>query len=1633
MRRPYQIAPAWLAGLAVIAVHGAAVVRAQAPAPADSLTASPSRPIPRALTADEWGALNLGRAVDLWLKGDLRGAAALLESIDYATTSTFDRADRAAFLLAVAYLRLEDPDGFTRVAQRAGDANGSGYRKWIRFSDLARRAQVGGSTSGTVEPAPPTAPVDFPGAVEMEASLLLEGGHATDALALLEANAPASSVASIHVYLQALARRASGGDPTGDWERLASIAPENPLEGDLVGAALIALAAVRMEQARDASDLLRRVPRESRHATRAAHIQASIAAEQGDTAAARSVLSDLLERDRRYDNLRQVKLSLADLALDRRHWHAALRYAESAEDSWTDEHAALERIAKSDDPAAAWSVWGQAQLWRDEIRFASDALMTQIGAVATESVDLRGTPSVAPGDDLGDRLWPSEAAALVSWDTTGALERHAPTGAEWTRVRAVEAERRRTEGALAHQDAIISERRAETERHLAFLHEGRAAATASEAELARATSSLDSLLIRLDAALRQLARARDGALRQIAVRTRDMIEDLRRERVFMAAVRHFWVDGPQRERPEKFPPEVPSTDDVLAGEQSLTDQAERYVAFFGERATDVINRSYAEVWRPRFADDSRLLRAALGMELYRARRLGATLDSTIAALAVDPVLAREIARREALAVRLDSLAVVERQTRVEVAHTVARRGQAALEEEREAIDYHLADASYELAVEAAFDTEPNADSLAIAPLRSRAIERLSTFLSRHPESVARGEMRFRLADLKLMQARDDFQVKMAAFLGDSPSADQMRNRSLAPFVDYAPAVDLYRAILAEDANFPHQDAVLFNLGMILSDDGQAEAATYLTRLVEQYPNSPDAQEAWLRLGSDRFDREDYAGCLPYFVEAARGEDAAHAAIALYKLGWARFEEDQFAEATDAFRRLIDHYGAHADIARKMDLRDEAEEYLVHSLARSGGASAFRDYFGSLGERAYEARVLVSLGHLMRSHSMYEEAIACDQLWLERYPQSADAMDVVDRMAETYKSWNKPDAAREAKLTAAARLLPGSPWWKANDSDALHARAQSFAQGAYRENAAFHHKKARETNDATSWQTALTNYETYLTHWPKASDADQIHFVAGEAASRLQQYPRSLSHFAAAAKSDSAGLAVEASWQRIAVTDAWYQDAVPVRAKASGDSLAGQLVAACKEFTRRFPEDTRCADVVWRGGNIAYAHGWYPDAATAFMLFGDRFPADARAPRAVRMAGDARYQRAEYDAAGAAYEKALALARTAKQDSLAAFLAKSIPVCYFKHAEAIAKDKGDADAAPLFARVARDWPTFPHADLALYRAGLGFAADKSYLDAAASWEQLLAKSPKSEYARDATIQIAIAYEKSGNVHSAADAYERFSRAYVQDPDAPEALLKASELLAAAKDEAGAEKMRSLFVERFPGETETVMQIRAARAEKELAGVATGTSKLSSLLSVATPKKGAPVPASSDLAAYLVLAKQHPQLASPSILAQVNYLTAEEAHAEYAAMKLTQPLPKSLEKKKAKLESTLELYNKCSTHGIAEFTRAAAYRVGQSLIEFGDALVASERPKDLAGDDLLAYDDVINQQGWEFYDRGEDVWSDMLLQTRGEKDDPGQWIARTRDSLWPRLAQRFLFQPEISHPLLVAKPPAETGSK
>jgi hypothetical protein len=176
--------------------------------------------------------------------------------------------------------------------------------------------------------------------------------------------------------------------------------------------------------------------------------------------------------------------------------------------------------------------------------------------------------------------------------------------------------------------------------------------------------------------------------------------------------------------------------------------------------------------------------------------------------------------------------------------------------------------------------------------------------------------------------------------------------------------------------------------------------------------------------------------------------------------------------------------------------------------------------------------------------------------------------------------------------------------------------------------------------------------------------------------------------------------------------------------------------------------------------------------------------------------------------------------------------------------------------------------------------------------------------------------------------------------------------------------------------------------------------------------------------------LKLAAQKPALASRPLLAEVRFQFAEEAYRRYDALRLTQPLPKSIAAKQKLLDSVLVRYKRTVDMGVPEWSHAAGFRIGQALAGFGSALESSERPADLSGDDLKAYENVLIEQSMTFQERGETVWSDLLQQSEASVADA--WVTRTRQALWARLGERFLFQPDVEFPVVEGKPPARARS-
>lgn len=1615
-----------LTGAAILSLAVAYVCAAapKASAPAPATAPAPADASRRAVTpvgeAPDLGVLALGRAALEASAGNPQGVIDALAEIDFTGEPAFTGADRAAFLLGRAYLGLGSEARFVTLARSvAGWKQRSEFTRWIAFRLAVIDTRTGMS-----------------GGLRRDESTGRDG------------------VEAVALYLDAVAAATTGQDNAELWARLATADTVSQTGRDLAGLALLRSATGAMVRNQDPRPLLARVPRGSRYDARARHMAGLASIERGERALGERMLRDLTTQDSTYEGHREAELSLAGLALGDRNWNVAYDSYRAIEAEWTRERDRVAAVRAAGRFDTLWAAWRANGSLSDAI--ALDGVATQTWAESLAhgmGVVVLPQGPVVPGVSADVIPWGAEPTT-AEWDTVNAAAR---------RVSEARTERERTE-----YEAGVE--RARLQSMTRYLGAGATRDRSEIDEAARRAAFLDSLRLRLDALDARIRKVRDASTRRVLERTSTLLSHCVDDLLWIHGMRHFHIDGPNRARAVPPPTGYPNPEALLANEERLTHAIQSFLEGMAAKAPGLIARSYEKAWGPNLLDRSLTLGSDAADALAWARKIGTSIDSTLALAGSSDSLRTLEARLARLAAEETELAKAEQAARDRIARAALGRGLEAFEIEREAIDYGLAASIYGLAVRGAADSAnaptasraarsdsagggPDAelDDPALVAHRADAIETLKTFLARHPESFARGEMRFRLADLELVDARATFHEQMAIYLKNQSEG---RKTGPLPVLSHESALALYRSILAEDPNFEHLDAVRFNAAMILADQGSPEAETFFADLVRLNPTSPYVQESYLRMGDMRFQDRRFAQAVELYQKAAQGPDASLEAMALYKMGWAHYNDDKFTDAADAFRSVLDLYGSNRRGEIQADIESESEQYLVHSLAGAGGAKAFAAYFDKIGHRPYETRVLFALGTQLRKLGLHEDAAAVDALCLERFPGHPDALAAARRLVDTRRKLGGALAARDVRLGSAARFAPGGAWWNAQTSDSMRAEGAEFARTAWHESAVESHLAARKTNSRDDWHATFALYDTLLTHFPTDSSAATFALGAGEAAEKLGDHRAALVRYDFASRAGSDSVASVASWQKVAVLDTWYQESRNAGATHNGvavgsDSLALAVIQEGNLLLARFPDHPKGADLTWRQGQLAYAHGWNEQAAASLGALVTRHPQDPRAPRAAGLRADALFSLERFDSAGVAYQQARDVARAAGIDSLARRAEKSIPVAWFRNAEqSVAKDSTDyVTHAQRYALVAQRWQSYEHAHRAQYRAGLAWFSAGKTREGVAAMDTLITRFPNSEYVRDAHLQIAQAWKAKGEREQSAAAWVRYANRFPADSTAGPAWLEAADLYADAGKQEKADSLRIAYIKRWPNDTAGAMEILEVFATRQLDSVSTER-PISALLkkpvqllkggkgskSAKGAKASAPEVPPSYLAQYLQLAETRPDLASHALVAREKFLEAEEAYAAYDAIRLTQPLKTSIPARQKALDQAMSRYTKVAAEGVPEWRHAASFRTGQALAAFGTALEQSQRPADLKGDDLLGYEEVLREKAQPFYDRAEQVWTDQLRQSNADTKDA--WTERAQSALWERLAGRFYFQPEFDYPRIAGvapEPPKDVKPK
>ena len=133
----------------------------------------------------------------------------------------------------------------------------------------------------------------------------------------------------------------------------------------------------------------------------------------------------------------------------------------------------------------------------------------------------------------------------------------------------------------------------------------------------------------------------------------------------------------------------------------------------------------------------------------------------------------------------------------------------------------------------------------------------------------------------------------------------------------------------------------------------------------------------------------------------------------------------------------------------------------------------------------------------------------------------------------------------------------------------------------------------------------------------------------------------------------------------------------------------------------------------------------------------------------------------------------------------------------------------------------------------------------------------------------------------------------------------------------------------------------------------------------------------------------------------LAAKAQLALAQPARDAFRAVRLTAPLKKSLVVKRNALETAMDGYKRAAEYQVAEVTTAATYEMAELYRTLAKDVMASERPKNLKGDELEEYNSLLEEQVFPFEEQA--IKAHELNAARAKDGVYDEWVRKSFQAL------------------------------
>ncbi len=574
---------------------------------------------------------------------------------------------------------------------------------------------------------------------------------------------------------------------------------------------------------------------------------------------------------------------------------------------------------------------------------------------------------------------------------------------------------------------------------------------------------------------------------------------------------------------------------------------------------------------------------------------------------------------------------------------------------------------------------------------------------------------------------------------------------------------------------------------LFSDSLYRLAGEQFDRFLTKYPKSIKVVDASYLAVECRFQEAQYDAAIRGFERFVRSYPNSRLSDdAWFRIGESYFRLKKFPSAVASFKTVLEKFPS-------SDLAGEAAYWIGESYAADGDYPNAQKYY-MLAYENYPANrlrdyALYAVGWTYQKRSQYERAIESYENLILKFPQSALRGQARLRIGECY--FASKDYTRTIQfLTVSLAGLTSDD----EKGEALYQIGEAYYQtGDYKE--------------------ARNQYQAFLSAYPDHRLHEQAQYALAWSYLKLKDYPKAVGAFDELAGDSSEigqaalfrrGVAEKLSgapddarttWQSVLTRypsgpyadNATYELGVLSFEKgdvdvASGEfdrivarfptsdvladahRMKGECLIAKSQFSQAIGEFEKALAV--QGGDPAtraaasyqaawsnYKAGNLERAEASFKAFLKDYPGDARATEAEFWLAEAYYQGGKYRPALESYGRVLASAgRVKKEEALYGSAWSHYKLAEFR------------DAAALFDRLAKDYPSGTFAADARLRVADSYYSLKEYSRAAGSYRSFIRTFPSNASADYATYQLGQAMFRSGDNSQAVSEFQSLLRNY-----------------------------------------------------------------------------------------------------------------------------------------------------------------------------------------------------------------------------------------------------------------------------